>query len=57
MRQIALFTAAFAAGICAAAAPALAGNVTPAPEAGAGLAALSMLGTGYFYLKQRLTRR
>jgi hypothetical protein len=34
----------------------LAGIVAPGPEAGVGLAALSVVGTGYFYLKQRLNR-
>jgi hypothetical protein len=56
MRNIALFSAALVVGICSGASPALAGIVAPGPEAGVGLAAMSVVGTGYFYLKQRLNR-
>jgi hypothetical protein len=56
-KQLALLTAALAAGVCLAATPALAGIAVPAPEDGAGLAALSLVGTGYLYLKRRLSRR
>jgi hypothetical protein len=57
MKKLATFAAAFAAGVSAAASPALAGIATPAPEDGIGLAALALVGTGYMYLKRRLSRR
>jgi hypothetical protein len=56
-RQQALFTAALAAGICLGAAPAIAGIPVPAPEAGIGLGAMALIGTGYLYLKRRISRR
>jgi hypothetical protein len=57
MKKLSIFAAAFAAGVCAAAAPAFAGIATPAPEDGIGLAALTLVGTGYLYLKRHLSRR
>jgi hypothetical protein len=56
-RQLALFTAALAAAICLGAAPAIAGNAVPAPEAGLGMGAMALVGTGYLYLKRRISRR
>ena len=56
MKNMALFGAALVAGICSAASPALAGLPAPGPEAGIGLAAMSLVGTGYYFLKQRLNR-
>ncbi|MEA3030436.1 MAG: hypothetical protein QOJ53_2007 [Sphingomonadales bacterium] len=56
-RQHALFTATLAAGICLGAAPAMAGMGIPAPEAGIGLGAMALIGTGYLYLKRRISRR
>lgn len=43
----------FAAAIAAIAGPAHAGFAAPTPEAGAGLAALAMLGAGYAWLRKR----
>jgi hypothetical protein len=56
-RHYALFAAAFAAGICLGAAPAIAGIAVPAPEAGIGMGAMALVGTGYLYLKRRISRR
>ena len=56
-RQFALFTASSVAAVCLGAAPAIAGIVTPAPEAGIGLGAMALVGTGYLYLKRRIARR
>lgn len=36
--------------------PALAGVVVPGPEAGAGLAAMAMVGAGYIFLRRRRLR-
>ena len=55
-RQFALFAAASVAGICLGAAPAIAGIPVPAPEAGVGLGAMALVGTGYLYLKRRISR-
>jgi hypothetical protein len=56
-RQQVLFTAALATGICLGAGPAMAGLPVPAPEAGIGLGAMTLVGTGYLYLKRRISRR
>ena len=37
--------------------PAYAGAPVPTPEAGAGLAAMALMGAGYYYLKRRTGRR
>ena len=55
-KQLALFTAAFAAGICLSVAPAWAGIAVPEPEVGLGMAAMALVGTGYMYLKRRISR-
>ena len=49
--KIALF-----ASLAAMAAPALAGFVTPSPEIGAGLVAMTAIGAGYAFLRRRSTR-
>jgi hypothetical protein len=56
-RQSMLFAAALAAGICLGAGPAIAGLPVPEPEAGIGMAAMALVGTGYLYLKRRISRR
>jgi len=56
MGKLAIFAAATAAGIFALTGPALAGLPVPAPEAGMGLGAMGLIGTGYLYLKRRITR-
>ena len=56
-RQQLLFAAAFTAGICLGVAPAIAGIAVPAPEAGVGMGAMALVGTGYLYLKRRISRR
>jgi len=38
------------------AAPAMAGTVVPAPEAGAGLASMALLSAAYLYLRKRTSR-
>jgi hypothetical protein len=55
-RQLALFTAAFAAGIFLGVAPAIAGIPVPEPEAGIGMGAMALVGAGYLYLKRRISR-
>ena len=56
MKKLAIFAAASAAGIFALTGPALAGIAVPAPEAGIGLGAMALVGTGYLYLKRRISR-
>jgi hypothetical protein len=56
MRKLSIFAAAATAGIFALAGPAIAGVAVPAPEAGIGLGAMALIGTGYLYLKRRVTR-
>jgi len=52
-----LFATTMAAGICLGAGPAIAGNLVPEPEAGIGIGAMALLGTGYLYLKRRISSR
>lgn len=55
MRNRILFAA---MAIAIPASPAFAGvAVTPGPEAGAGLAALALLGTGYTWMRARASRK
>jgi len=56
-RQFLFFGAAFSAGICLDVAPAIAGIPVPEPEAGIGMVAMALVGTGYLYLKRRISRR
>jgi len=56
MKTLAIFAAAAAAGVFALTGPALAGIPVPAPEAGVGLGAMALIGTGYLYLKRRISR-
>ena len=49
--KIALF-----ASLAALATPAFAGIVTPSPEIGAGIAAMTVIGAGYAYLRRRSLR-
>lgn len=44
------------AGLAALATPAFAGAPVPAPEIGAGLAAMTLIGLGYAYLRRRSSR-
>lgn len=44
---------AFIAAAITIAAPAQAGSLAPTPEAGAGLAALALLGAGYAWMRRR----
>lgn len=50
-----LKTALFAS-LAAMATPAFAGSVVPSPEIGAGLAAMTVIGVGYAYLRRRSAR-
>jgi len=47
---------AFGLAMLAAAAPAIAGRVVPAPVAGAGIGAIFLIGLGYRALKSRIGR-
>ena len=44
------------ASLAAIATPAFAGTVVPSPEIGAGLAAMTLIGVGYAYLRRRSAR-
>jgi hypothetical protein len=44
------------ASLAAMATPAFAGAVAPSPEIGAGLAAMTLIGAGYAYLRRRSAR-
>lgn len=46
----------FGIALLAAASPALAGRVAPAPVAGAGIGAILLIGAGYRALKSRIGR-
>jgi hypothetical protein len=46
----------FGMALLASAAPALAGRVTPAPVAGAGIGAILLIGVGYRAIKSRIGR-
>ncbi|HMG46912.1 MAG TPA: hypothetical protein VK614_05580 [Allosphingosinicella sp.] len=56
MGKLTIFAAAATAGFFALTGSALAGIGVPAPEAGVGLGSMALIGSGYLYLKRRITR-